>query len=93
MISKDLVADGTSIKVSMDGNQMNYDLTQTPSSWILYFTYHHSTHNVVATWGGSPSGSGSPGGIGLLELVAVVAFAVIIAMAAAFAIKRRKQRG
>jgi hypothetical protein len=49
IISKQLVADGTSIRISMDGAPMNYSLTSTENSWVLYFTYHHSSHQVVAS--------------------------------------------
>jgi hypothetical protein len=90
MINKELVADGASIKISMDGSQMSYDLTQTSSSWILYFTYHHSTHNVVASLGGLPSGAS--GGISLEVLITVVVLAVIIAVSLTFVIMNKKRK-
>ncbi len=48
VISKELVANGSEIKVSLDGSEMNCQLSSTGSSWILYFMYHHSSHKIVA---------------------------------------------
>ena len=47
IISKDLVANATDIQVYLDGNRLNYTISSTEDSWILYFTYLHSTHRVA----------------------------------------------
>ena len=31
----------------MDGEQLNYELTSNTDSWLLSFTYAHSTHDVM----------------------------------------------
>lgn len=46
-ISKELVANISDLKVYVDENQVNYVTTSTDSSWILYFSYEHSTHDIV----------------------------------------------
>jgi len=46
-ISKELVANISDLKVYVDENQVNYVTTSTDSSWILCFSYEHSTHDIV----------------------------------------------
>jgi hypothetical protein len=46
-IAKNLVTDVTGIKVYLDGNQLNYTVASMQDSWLLHFTYQHSTHSVM----------------------------------------------
>ena len=46
-IAKSLVNDISTVKAYIDGNSINYTVTSTADSWILHFTYHHSTHEVT----------------------------------------------
>jgi heme/copper-type cytochrome/quinol oxidase subunit 2 len=46
-IAKSLVANAADIKVYMDGNQLNYDVTSNADLWLLSFTYTHSAHKVM----------------------------------------------
>jgi len=46
-VAKSLVANITSIRVYLDGNQTKYTITSTDGSWLLTFTYTHSTHKVA----------------------------------------------
>jgi hypothetical protein len=50
-VSKGLVPDANDIRISFDGEDMTYELSETSTSWILYFTYHLSTHDIVAYLG------------------------------------------
>ncbi len=45
-IAKTLMADAENLKLHLDGKQLTYQLSQTEDSWILEFTYQHSTHHV-----------------------------------------------
>jgi len=45
-VAKSLVANGADLKVYLDGNQLNYEATSNADSWLLSFTYAHSTHEV-----------------------------------------------
>jgi outer membrane protein assembly factor BamB len=45
-IAKSLVSNPENIKVYLDGNQLNYEVTSNEDSWLLTFTYKHSTHQV-----------------------------------------------
>jgi MYXO-CTERM domain-containing protein len=47
-ISKTLVPNGNDIKLTLDGENLTYRLSPTETSWILMFTYHHSSHQIVA---------------------------------------------
>jgi outer membrane protein assembly factor BamB len=46
-IAKSLVSNAENIKVCLDGNQLNYEVTSNGDSWLLSFTYKHSTHQVM----------------------------------------------
>ncbi len=79
VVSKELVANGTEMKVFLDGNSMEYQLSSTNSSWILYFQYHHSTHRIVASLGEIKTGladlSDSP-----LPIVAMAGLGIVAAL-------------
>jgi hypothetical protein len=45
-IAKSLVSNAENIKVYLDGNQLDYEVTSNSNSWLLTFTYQHSTHQV-----------------------------------------------
>jgi outer membrane protein assembly factor BamB len=50
-IAKSLVANIADLKVYVDGASINYVATSTTDSWLLHFTYTHSTHVVVVNLG------------------------------------------
>jgi len=47
-ISKQVVTDGSKIKLTMDGTNVSYELSSTINSWLLYVAYNHSSHVFVA---------------------------------------------
>jgi hypothetical protein len=46
-IAKALVQDASSIKVYLDNNNLDGNVVSVEDSWLLHFTYHHSSHNVI----------------------------------------------
>jgi hypothetical protein len=50
-ISKNFMPNGENIKVYLDGNLVNFSITSNDDSWIIIFTYHHSTHAVTINVG------------------------------------------
>jgi hypothetical protein len=76
-IAKNLVSNPENIKVYLDSKQLNYEVASLEDSWLLSFTYQHSTHQV------SIDLAAAAGGPGLLSVqwwtwvvVAIVIFAV-----------------
>jgi hypothetical protein len=45
-IAKSLVSNVQDIKAYLDGNELSVAITSNEDSWLLSFTYMHSTHNV-----------------------------------------------
>jgi len=45
-IAKSLVSSVQNVKVYLDGNQLDVAITSDEDSWLLSFTYMHSTHHV-----------------------------------------------
>jgi len=45
-IAKELVANISQLRVYIDGNLTDYNATSADDSWLLYFTYEHSTHMI-----------------------------------------------
>jgi hypothetical protein len=82
-IPKSMVNDSSGLKVYLDGNQLEYKAQSQGENWLLYFTYHHSTHSVMISLGSSTELNGvvsvSPGNwatIGVV-LVAITAIAIV----------------
>jgi hypothetical protein len=48
-IAKTLIENISQLEVYLDGNQINYTATSTDFTWVIHFTYPHSTHKVVIT--------------------------------------------
>jgi len=45
-VAKSLLPKAENVKVLLDGRRMNYTLMEIEDSWVLLFTYSHSTHKV-----------------------------------------------
>lgn len=45
-IAKSLVSNIENVKVFLDGNQLDYEVTSITDAWLLFFSYSHSTHQV-----------------------------------------------
>ncbi len=54
-ISKNFMPNAENIKVYLDGNQTDYDLDSNGNSWIVTFTYQHSTHQVTINAARNPA--------------------------------------
>jgi cell division septation protein DedD len=46
-VTKNLTANPAGVKVLIDGNQVGCSPTSTSDACLIYFTYQHSTHNVI----------------------------------------------
>ena len=46
-IPKTLINDVSNLKVLLDGNTLPYSSQSIGDSWLVSFTYHHSTHQVT----------------------------------------------
>jgi uncharacterized repeat protein (TIGR02543 family) len=46
-ISKTLIADVSGLEVYLDGTKTSYVVSDLTTSWLIYITYHHSTHKIA----------------------------------------------
>ena len=46
-IARSLIENITGLRVYLDGSELNYSVYLADDSWLLHFTYRHSTHRVV----------------------------------------------
>ncbi len=46
-IAKSFTPNAEAIQVYLDGEKINREITSNGDSWIVIFTYHHSTHQVI----------------------------------------------
>ncbi len=46
-VAKALVQDASSIQVYLDNNNLDCNVLPVEDSWLLHFTYHHSSHQVI----------------------------------------------
>jgi hypothetical protein len=86
-IPKSTVNDTTGLKVLLDGNQADYNAISQDDGWLLYFTYHHSTHSVVISLASSKGSNGNGfNGAGLvgnyIVYIVIAAIGVIAAVLA-----------
>ena len=99
-IPKSMLSDITGLQVFLNSSQIKYTAQSQSDRWLLYFSYHHSTHSVVISLGSNSNSETSPmtpGGQGssspstlpqpaatLLEEL-TIAVMVIVVMALGFA--------
>ena len=88
-IAKSLAENAADIKVYLDGNQLNYDVTSNPDSWLLTFTYAHSTHNVMISLAANEPEDTVPNND--LILIAIVIVIAVVAVAS-FMVWRKKKK-
>ncbi len=91
VVSKELVANGNDIIVTLDGADMHYELSSTETSWVLYFTYSHSSHNVVADLN-SEVGLLGPENVDTMLIIGVGLAAVAVVFLLVFVFYRRRGR-
>ena len=74
----------------LDGNQLNYDVTSNADSWLLSFTYMHSTHNVMI----SLATSGAGGTLLINEVLILIAavIAIVVVGAIGLIVWRKKKK-
>jgi PKD repeat protein len=102
-IAKSVLPDAQDLKVNLDGNQLNYTLSETADAWLVTFNYHHSTHHltiylptpvVTATEAASVSQSPSPSPMGVENWTWIVIIAgvglIIAVIAGGIGFRRRK---
>jgi regulation of enolase protein 1 (concanavalin A-like superfamily) len=88
-IPKSLIGDISSLKVYLDGNQIEYTAESQSDCWLLYFTYQHSTHMVTINMGSQGQFSELLGNwIFYVILIAIV----IVVIGLMLALRRRKKR-
>jgi outer membrane protein assembly factor BamB len=54
-VAKSLVANVADLKVYLDDTSLDYTVQSADDSWVLYFTYAHSTHSVTVNLGAASS--------------------------------------
>lgn len=90
-IPKSIVNDTNGLKVYLDDNQMEYTAQSQGDSWLLYFTYHHSTHLVMISLGASTELKGV-GYLGNWLTLGVVAVAIaLIAVVEVLVLRKSSQ--
>jgi parallel beta-helix repeat protein len=84
-VAKSLVSSVQDIKVFLDGDQLNVAITEEADSWLLTFTYMHSTHHVTVYLGSVPVDESQLGQVLVIGLP-------IAAIAVFFVVKRIRDR-
>ncbi len=88
-IAKSLVEDATAFSIALDGNQLEFSIESADDSWVLLFSYHHSSHQVVI--GLTPNAlialNNAPQDYTLLIVAVVIASATLFV--GAFFVKRK----
>ncbi len=96
-VSKTLVDDASTIQAYIDGNPASYTVSSTADSWILHFTYHHSSHNIEFDLTSNTTGSHTATPEPAPELpqeallIAAAALAAVAVVAAALVLLRKKR--
>jgi len=53
-IAKSLISDIANVKAYLDGGEIEYTAASVADSWLLHFSYQHSTHQVSVSLGLPP---------------------------------------
>jgi hypothetical protein len=88
-IAKTVISDISTLTVYLDGNQMNYTVNDLTDSWLIYFTYHHSTHRVVIEF--TPQQTKTSSTPSNAVTVAIIGLTIVISTALAITTKRKRR--
>ena len=81
-IAKSLIGDINGVKAYLDGDPTNFNFVSVGDSWLLQFTYQHSTHRVDVSLGSAPATTGSAGLSPLtnsvISIIGVISGAVLL---------------
>ena len=89
-IAKTLINDITKLKILVDDSKVDYSADLNGDSWILHFTYEHSTHSVLVSLGSideTPFFNTNLGMAVIAGIIAMVSVALVIVI-----IKRKRSR-
>jgi hypothetical protein len=92
-IPKSLAIDAADLTVTLDGNQTSYTAQSQNDGWLLYITYHHSSHTIMiglntSTRTGENSGVELIGNYIIYIISAAIAVIVLVLAVALKAWKR-----
>ena len=86
-IAKSMIRDIANVRAYLDGGEKEYTVTYVSDSWLLHFSYQHSTHKVSVSLGLPPPES-------LLEnplaLALVIGGLLVLPFALAFMVMRKR---
>jgi hypothetical protein len=88
-IAKSLVSSIQDVKVYLDGNQLNFAITEKGDSWLLRFTYTHSTHDIVVSLATSQESQPWQSEAILIVAIIVLIVGLVLGLLVIF-MKRRK---
>jgi len=88
-IPKSLVNNASSLKVYLDNQEIDYSVTSEDDSWLLHFTYHHSTHKVALVFNSAATQNDTNLVDNWMLIAGIPAIAAIAVVVTAVAIKRK----
>ena len=88
-IAKTIISEISTLTVYLDGNQMNYTVTDLTNSWSIYFIYHHSTHSVAMEF--APQQTKTSATRPNEVLLAIIGPSIIIPTTLAITIQRKRK--
>jgi hypothetical protein len=91
-IPKTLITDISELKVYLDGTQIAYNTESQTDSWMLSFTYAHSTHKFVIDLSAASSDANETQTPDLTTYIIIVVAAITIAAVAVTLIFKRKHQ-
>jgi hypothetical protein len=85
-IAKSLVSSVQNVKAYLDGSQLDVEITSDEASWLLSFTYMHSTHNVRISLAANATATTFPGSEFWIDVVVI---AVVVGVCLLLYFKKR----
>jgi hypothetical protein len=92
-IPKSLVTNASSLRIYLDGEEIEYSIASQDDSWLLHFTYHHSTHKVALTFNSVVTQNNEPLIENWMLIACIAVIAVIAIIVVATPVSRRKTSG
>jgi hypothetical protein len=87
-IPKTLIPDIANLKVYLDENALQYSSSEQGDSWLVTFSYHHSTHQITICMSQQNAAAPEALPLGLIPGVAIIA---VVTVAVLIVTKNRRQ--